>query len=77
VNDAFDRSAPGRMLTTEGIVHHVADAVGGFLMADEVEYLGKALGSPDRPFVRILGGAKVSRQTRGESRTCWGSRWMR
>src|SRR4030095_2713750 len=29
-------------------------------MADEVEYLGKALGSPDRPFVAILGGAKVS-----------------
>src|SRR4030095_2066134 len=39
---------------------HVKDAVAGFLMADEVAYLGKALNNPDRPFVAILGGAKVS-----------------
>ncbi|MBP6716980.1 MAG: phosphoglycerate kinase, partial [Acidobacteria bacterium] len=59
VNDAFG-SAHRAHASTEGIVHHVADAVAGFLMADEVEYLGKALNNPDRPFVAILGGAKVS-----------------
>lgn len=59
VNDAFG-SAHRAHASTEGITHHVKDAVAGFLMADEVEYLGKALNNPDRPFVAILGGAKVS-----------------
>ena len=59
VNDAFG-SAHRAHASTEGIVHHVSESAAGFLMADEVEYLGKALGSPDRPFVAILGGAKVS-----------------
>jgi len=59
VNDAFG-SAHRAHASTEGIVHHVPEAAAGFLMAAEVEYLGKALGSPDRPFVAILGGAKVS-----------------
>jgi phosphoglycerate kinase len=59
VNDAFG-SAHRAHASTEGIVHHIAESAAGFLMADEVEYLGKALGSPDRPFVAILGGAKVS-----------------
>jgi phosphoglycerate kinase len=59
VNDAFG-SAHRAHASTEGIVHHIAESAAGFLMADEVEYLGQALGSPDRPFVAILGGAKVS-----------------
>ena len=59
VNDAFG-SAHRAHASTEGITHHVKDAVAGFLMAAEVEYLGKALHNPDRPFVAILGGAKVS-----------------
>jgi phosphoglycerate kinase len=59
VNDAFG-SAHRAHASTEGIVHHVKDAAAGFLMAAEVEYLGKALKSPARPFVAILGGAKVS-----------------
>ena len=59
VNDAFG-SAHRAHASTEGIVHHIAESAAGFLMAAEVEYLGKALGSPDRPFVAILGGAKVS-----------------
>ncbi len=59
VNDAFG-SAHRAHASTEGIVNHIAEAAAGFLMADEVEYLGGALGSPDRPFVAILGGAKVS-----------------
>jgi phosphoglycerate kinase len=59
VNDAFG-SAHRAHASTEGITHFVKDAVAGFLMADEVAYLGKALDNPDRPFVAILGGAKVS-----------------
>lgn len=59
VNDAFG-SAHRAHASTEGIVHHVQQAAAGFLMADEVAYLGKALGAPERPFVAVLGGAKVS-----------------
>jgi len=59
VNDAFG-SAHRAHASTEGIVRYAPESAAGFLMADEVEYLGKALGSPDRPFVAILGGAKVS-----------------
>jgi phosphoglycerate kinase len=59
VNDAFG-SAHRAHASTEGIVHHVTTAAAGLLMADEVEYLGRALGSPEKPFVAILGGAKVS-----------------
>ena len=59
VNDAFG-SAHRAHASTEGIVHHVKQSAAGLLMADEVQYLGKALGSPEKPFVAILGGAKVS-----------------
>jgi len=59
VNDAFG-SAHRAHASTEGIVHHVKAAAAGLLMSAEVEYLGKALGHPDRPFAAILGGAKVS-----------------
>lgn len=59
VNDAFG-AAHRAHASTEGIVHHVQEVAAGFLMAAEVEYLGKALHNPDRPFVAILGGAKVS-----------------
>jgi phosphoglycerate kinase len=59
VNDAFG-SAHRAHASTEGIVHHVKEAAAGFLMAAEVEYMGKALRAPERPFVAILGGAKVS-----------------
>ena len=59
INDAFG-SAHRAHASTEGIVHHVAEAGAGLLLAAEVNYLGKALVSPDHPFVAILGGAKVS-----------------
>jgi phosphoglycerate kinase len=59
VNDAFG-TAHRAHASTEGIVHDMDEAAAGFLMAAEVEYLGKALHDPDRPFVAILGGAKVS-----------------
>jgi len=59
VNDAFG-SAHRAHASTEGIVAHVKQAAAGFLMADELAYLSKALEAPDRPFVAVLGGAKVS-----------------
>jgi phosphoglycerate kinase len=59
INDAFG-SAHRAHASTQGIVRHVADAAAGFLMTSEVEYLGHVLHNPERPFVAILGGAKVS-----------------
>ncbi len=59
VNDAFG-SAHRAHASTEGIVHQVRETAAGLLMAAEVEYMGKILERPDRPFVAVLGGAKVS-----------------
>jgi phosphoglycerate kinase len=59
INDAFG-SAHRAHASTEGIVRHVTQAAAGLLMAKEVEYLGRVLENPERPFVAILGGAKVS-----------------
>lgn len=59
VNDAFG-SAHRAHASTEGITHHVERAAAGFLMEKELRYLGAALESPQRPFVAILGGAKIS-----------------
>ncbi len=59
VDDAFG-SAHRAHASTEGIVHYIKESAAGLLMAAEVAYLGKALHNPDRPFVAILGGAKVS-----------------
>ena len=59
INDAFG-SAHRAHASTEGIVRHVKEAAAGLLMAAEVEYLGRVLENPGRPFVAILGGAKVS-----------------
>jgi phosphoglycerate kinase len=59
VNDAFG-SAHRAHASTEGIVRHVKETGAGMLMAAELEHLGRVLEAPDRPFVAILGGAKVS-----------------
>src|SRR5690606_1278232 len=59
VNDAFG-TAHRAHASTEGITHFVDDCVAGLLMEKELNFLGKALEDPDRPFVAILGGAKVS-----------------
>ena len=59
VNDAFG-SAHRAHASTEGITHFVQKSAAGLLMEKELTYLGKALEAPARPFVAILGGAKVS-----------------
>src|ERR1044071_4003762 len=59
VNDAFG-SAHRAHASTEGLAHHLHPAVAGFLMEKELEYLGKALANRERPFVAVLGGAKIS-----------------
>jgi len=59
VNDAFG-TAHRAHASTAGITKFVDDSVAGFLMEKELNFLGKALNDPDRPFVAILGGAKVS-----------------
>lgn len=58
VNDAFG-SAHRAHASTAGVADHLP-AVAGFLMEKELEYLGGALETPDRPFIAIMGGAKVS-----------------
>lgn len=58
VNDAFG-TAHRAHASTEGVAHYIP-AVAGFLMQKEVETMGKALEAPERPFVAIIGGAKVS-----------------
>jgi phosphoglycerate kinase len=59
VNDAFG-AAHRAHASTAGIAKHLKPAVAGLLMARELEYLGNALESPQRPFVAILGGSKIS-----------------
>jgi phosphoglycerate kinase len=59
VNDAFG-SAHRAHASTEGITHYVQKAAAGFLMEKELRYLGGALESPQKPFIAILGGAKIS-----------------
>ncbi len=58
VNDAFG-SAHRAHASTEGVTHYLP-SVSGFLMEKEIKYLGEAVASPKRPFVAILGGAKIS-----------------
>ncbi|MCI0337279.1 MAG: phosphoglycerate kinase [Acidobacteria bacterium] len=59
VNDAFG-AAHRAHASTEGITKYVKQAAAGFLMEKELRYLSEALSNPRRPFVVILGGAKVS-----------------
>jgi phosphoglycerate kinase len=59
VNDAFG-AAHRAHASTEGITHFVPQSAAGLLMERELNYLGKAVAEPNRPFVAIIGGAKVS-----------------
>src|SRR5262245_12009033 len=59
VNDAFG-SAHRAHSSTEAVAKLLKPAVSGFLMEKELEYLGQLLGNPKRPFIAVLGGAKIS-----------------
>jgi phosphoglycerate kinase len=59
VNDAFG-TAHRAHASTEGVTKFLKPAVAGYLLQKELEIMGKALSNPERPFVAILGGAKVA-----------------
>ena len=59
INDAFG-SAHRAHASTEGVARFVKETAIGYLMKKEIEYLSKALTNPEKPYVAILGGAKVS-----------------
>ena len=59
INDAFG-AAHRAHASVEAIVKLIKEAGAGLLMEKELKYLGAALGNPERPFVAVLGGAKVS-----------------
>ena len=59
VNDAFG-AAHRAHCSTVGVTAYVEESANGYLMAKEVEFLGNAVNNPVRPFVTILGGAKVA-----------------
>jgi phosphoglycerate kinase len=59
VNDAFG-SAHRAHASTEGVTKFISPSVAGYLMQKEINYLGMAVGDPKRPYLAILGGAKIS-----------------
>ena len=59
INDAFG-AAHRAHASTERVTHYFDQCAAGLLMEKEIEYLGKVLHNPERPFVAILGGAKIS-----------------
>ncbi|NWG29006.1 MAG: phosphoglycerate kinase [Ignavibacteriaceae bacterium] len=59
INDAFG-SAHRAHASTEGVTKYIKTCAAGYLMQKELDYLGKALANPKRPYTAILGGAKIS-----------------
>jgi len=59
VNDAFG-TAHRAHASTEGVTKYIKQCAAGYLMQKELKYLGVALSNPKRPFIAILGGAKIS-----------------
>ena len=59
MNDAFG-TAHRAHASTEGVTHHVGQSAMGFLIERELEFLCDKLAAPERPFLVIMGGAKVS-----------------
>ncbi len=59
VNDAFG-TAHRAHASTEGVTHHIEKSACGYLIKKELDYIGGALEAPEKPFVAILGGKKIS-----------------
>ena len=59
VNDAFG-TAHRAHASTEGVTHHISQCAAGYLLMKELDYLGGVLADPAKPFLAILGGAKIS-----------------
>jgi phosphoglycerate kinase len=59
VNDAFG-TAHRAHASTEGVTHHIPQCAAGYLLMKELDYLGGVMADPAKPFVAILGGAKIS-----------------
>ncbi|MGE5400122.1 MAG: phosphoglycerate kinase [Ignavibacteriales bacterium] len=59
INDAFG-SAHRAHASTEGVTKYIQVNASGYLMQKELDYLGKAISDPERPYCAILGGAKIS-----------------
>jgi phosphoglycerate kinase len=59
VNDAFG-SAHRAHASTEGVTKYIETSAAGYLMQKELDYLGSALSDPARPYIAVLGGAKIS-----------------
>ena len=59
VNDAFG-TAHRAHASTEGVTHYIDQCAAGYLLMKEIEYIGDLIEDPKRPFVAILGGAKIS-----------------
>ena len=59
VNDAFG-TAHRAHASTEGVTHFFDQCAAGYLMVKELDYLGRVMQNPERPFAAILGGAKIS-----------------
>jgi len=59
INDAFG-TAHRAHASTEGVTHHIDQCAAGYLLMKEIEFIGDLIEHPERPFVAILGGAKIS-----------------
>jgi phosphoglycerate kinase len=59
VNDAFG-AAHRAHASTEGVTHYIKQCAAGYLLMKELDYLGRIIENPEKPFVAILGGAKIS-----------------
>ena len=59
VNDAFG-TAHRAHASTEGVTHHIDLCAAGYLLVKEIDYLGRVIETPEKPFVAVLGGAKIS-----------------
>ena len=59
INDAFG-TAHRAHASTEGVTHYIDQCASGFLLTKEIDYLEKVIQNPERPFVAVLGGAKIS-----------------